>query len=309
MGWLSDLFSPAKSQSVSTSSAKTEGQKKGLQQMLDLYLPTAGQGADIFPGARTSPFSTLQQSAISGAANFAPLFSTPQTAGAPLFPETGQAIKGVLSGQTGAAPFSAQDTASYFDKAIYDPTMKGFREDVVPGISEAFSGPGFWGSARSQELSKASQDVNQWLGGQRAGLEWDVLGRNQELAEAKAGRTLTAIPQAMNYSRLPAQQIQDNLNIAAQQVGGLASIFGIGQAEQTQAQRELQDEIMRFAEENQLTSPEDLAIIMGLLGLNFQQSQSTSSSSGAGIGYQGVSSFFGGFGGGLGQGMATPKTK
>lgn len=289
-------MSAPESQSQSTSSSKIEGQKKGLQQMLDLYLPQAGQGADIFQGVRTAPFSALQEKAVSGAGNYADLFSTPQTAGAPLFPETGEAIKGVLSGKTGAAPMTPQDTASYFNRAVYDPTMKGFREDVVPGISEAFSGPGFWGSARSQELSKASQDVNQWLGTQRAGLEWDVLGRNQELEEAKAGRTVTAIPQAMNYSQLPARNIQDNLKIAAQQVGGLASIFGIGQAEQTQAQRELQDEIMRFAEENQLTAPEDLAIIMGLLGLNFQTQSRSATESGAGLGYVAGSAAAGGFG-------------
>lgn len=385
--------------SGSTSTSKTEtktlGQKKGIKKALDVYVPELGKGPEIYPEARVAPFTPLQQEAVTGAGKFADYFSEPQAVETPLFEETGQAAKDLLQGNIGATDFrgatsrdimgattadvrgatdytgateadiagaktmTPEDIEAYFGRAIHDPTMKTFREDVIPGIAESFAGPGFFGAARSQEQSQAYQDVGSQLSAGRAGLEWDVLGRNQEIAEAlaarrvaaaeaKAGRKLTAeeneavrhsaaaeakanrrfaaaeaeagrrftagesraerslatLAPAMAYGQMPAQEIQNNLNIAAQKIGGLNQIFGFGQAEQTQAQMELQDEIMRFAEENQITDPENLEILLTLLGMNFSRSKTTQA--GAGLGYAGVSSFLGGFGGGLGLGMATP---
>lgn len=269
--------------SKSTTETKTVEQKEWLKKLLGIYGPTAGQGTDIFPGARTTPFSTLQQGAITGAGNFADYFSRPQTAGTPLFGEVGTAAKGLLAGETGAKPLGPGDVEDYFKGAIYDPTMKTFREDTIPGIAESFAGPGFFGGARSQAQSKAYQDVGEQLGASRTALEWDVLGRNQAIAEGKAGRTLATLGPAMGYGQIPQQEIMGNLQIAASQLGGLGQIFGFGQAEQTQAQMELQDAIMRFAEENQITDPENLTILLTLLGMNFSRSQGTSY--GPGIGY------------------------
>jgi len=284
--------------SESQSESKTAGQKKTLQEMLDLYGPTLGQGADIFPGSRVTPFSTLQEGAVSGAGNFTDFFSEPQQAGTPLAKETGAATKGLLAGETGAKPIGAQGVEDYFKGAIYDPTMKTLREDTIPGIAESFAGPGFFGSARSQEESKAFKDVGANLSTQRAGLEWDVLSRNQQIDESKAGRTLATLPSAMAFGQVPAQEIKNNLEIAASQLGGLGQVFGFGKAEQTQAQTELQDEIMRFAEENQITDPENLSILLTLLGMNF--SRSSSSGSGAGLGYSALGSAAQGAGQGAG---------
>jgi len=300
-------FSGSETKSTSVSESKTEAQKKWLKEALEIYGPELGQGADIYPESRVTPFSTLQTQALSGAGQFADYFSEPQTAKTPLFSETGTAIKDILAGETGAKPLTSQNVEDYFKGAIYDPTMKTLKEDTIPGIAESFAGPGFWGSGRSQEQAKAYEDVAADLASQRESLEWDVLQQNQALEEAKAGRTLTALPTAISYGQVPAQEIMNNLNIAAQQIGGLNQIFGFGQAEQTQAQAELQDEIIRFAEENQITDPENMQILLSLLGLNFSTSSSSSTGTGAGLGYAGLTSFLGGFGGGLGTGIATPK--
>jgi len=274
--------------SSSTTETKTEEQKAGIKKALATYLPTLGKGADIFPGERVTPFSALQEEAITGAGRFADYFAEPETAGTPLFNETGQAITGLLEGRTGAKAISPKETEQYFGRAVKEPTMKQFKEETIPGIAESFAGPGFWGGGRSQEQAEAYQDIGDWLGEKRAGLEWDVNMFNRGLAETKAGRTQAAVPQAMAYGKVPREEIMGNLEIAATKIGGLASIFGIGQAEQTQQQMELQDEILRFAEENQITAEEDLQIILTLLGMNF--SRSAGSSSGAGLGYAGASS-------------------
>lgn len=283
------------------SAAKTPEQTEQLKRALALYGEQLGIGPDIFPESRVTPFSTLQQEAITGAGQFADYFAEPQQVGTPLFEETGTAVKGLLAGETGAKPLGPQNVEDYFKGAIHDPTMKTFREDVVPGIAESFAGPGFFGSARSQEQSKAYKDVGERLGAQRTALEWDVLGRNQALEEAKAGRTLATLGPAMAYGQVPAQETRNNLNIAAQQIGGLNQIFGFGQAEQTQAQAELQDEIMRFAEENQITDPENLQILLTLLGLNFSTSSGTSW--GPGLGYAGTTAAIGAFAGAYGTAL------
>jgi hypothetical protein len=286
------------STSKSTQQSKTGEQEKWLGEALSTYGPQLGKGPEIYPESRVAPLSTLQTGALEGAGRFVDYFSEPQTVGTPLFEETGQATKGLLSGETGGKPLGEQDVADYFKGAIYDPTMKNLREDVVPGISEAYAGPGFWGSGRSHEVSEAYKDTADWLGTQRAGLEWDVLQSNQALAEGKAGRTLATLSPAMAYGQVPAQEIKNNLEIAASKVGGLSQLFGFGQAQQTQAQAELTDEIMRFAEEHQITDSENLKILLSLLDLNFSSGSSTSS--GPGLGYAAASSFLGGAGQGMG---------
>ena len=86
-------------------------------------------------------------------------------------------------------------------------------------------------------------------------------------------------------------------------VSGLSQIFGFGQAEQTQEQMELKDEIMRFAEENQITDPENLEILLTLLGMNFSRSSTTQA--GAGLGYAATTSLLGGAGQGIGQNIGS----
>lgn len=291
------------SESKSTSDTKTKKQREGVDKALDVYMPTLGQGTQIFPEARVTPFTDLQQKTLTGAENFADYFSEPETVKTPLFNETGQAAKGLLAGETGAKPLSGQDVEDYFGRAIYDPTMKNLRKDVIPGISESYAGPGFFGAARSQEESRAYKDTADRLGTQRAGLEWDVLQSNQALAEGKAGRTLATLSPAMAYGQVPAQELRNNIEIAASKVSGLSQLFGFGQAEQTQAQMELQDEIMRFAEENQLTDPENLQILMSLLNMSF--SRGTSTATGPGLGFSAVSSFAGGAGQAAGSNLFT----
>lgn len=385
MSWLSSFFSSGGTQQ--TSESKTAKQRKSIDKMLEEYMPELGQGTDIFPGRRVTPLTDLQQKSLTGAGRFVDYFSQPQAAGTPLFEETGAAAKKLLAGDIGATGFKGasgidltgatdfrgataadiigarditgaksmgrQDIEDYFGGAIYDPTMKTLRKDVIPGISESYAGPGFFGSARSHEESGAYKDTADYLSTQRAGLEWDVLGRNQEIAEALAARrfakeealagrrtgvaeseadrrftakealvgrrfgaaeseadrrftageglatrSLAALPSAMAYGQVPAQEIRNNLEIAASKIGNLGALFGFGQAEQTQAQAELQDEIMRFAEENQITDPENLEILLTLLGMNFARSQGTREGPGLGYGMlTGASEGFGQAGG------------
>lgn len=282
--FITDAFDTGGSKTKSGAQSKTAEQKTLLKDFIELISPRLGAGANIFPGDRVSPFSTLQETALGGVGNFADLFSAPQSFETPLRGETQTALTGALAGTSGATPFTREDTSRFFEETVRKPTLKGLREDVNPAIDEAFAGPGFFGAARSQQRSKAAQDVGAQLSSQQAQLEFDVLGRNQQLEEAAANRSLAAVPQAVSFSQLPAQDQANRLKLASDQLGGLGQIFGFGAAQQSQAQAELQDDIVRFAEEHSLTDPEDLAIIMALLGLNFSSSFSKGESREAGIG-------------------------
>ena len=266
---------------------------------------------ETWQGETVAPLTDLQQSAITGAGNYSSLFSTPTTAETPLMNETGTALNSLLTGKggatnfagatdfSGAKQFTPEDTANYFKGATYDPTMKSLNEDVNPATQEAFSGPGFYGAARSQALQKNATDTADTLNTARSNLEWDVTKQNQALAEAEAGRRFTAqeseadrrvssqeaaagrmqtaVGQGMEYSELPAQQTAQNLANATSQVEGLSAILGIGQAEQTQEQSQLTSDIEKFMEDNQIMDTETMSTIMTLLNMKYSSSSGSSS--------------------------------
>lgn len=273
-----------KTESRSTSEAKTPRQKKGLITALDLYEPLLGQNANVFQGDRVANLNPLQQTAISGAGNFAQTFSTPTTANVPLFQETGEATQGLLAGTSGAQPLSEQAVSDFFTRTIKDPTLEAFQRETIPGINEAFSGPGFFGSARSQAIQESGQRTQDQLSQQLGGLQFANLQRNQDLQESAAGRTLATLPSAQAFGRVPAENIRDNLRIASEQVEGLSDLIGIGGVSQTQEQAELEAEITTFIEEAQITDPANMAIFMALLGLNFSSASGKGSGSGFNIG-------------------------
>ena len=288
---------------------KTEAQKKAIEAMLKEYAPTVG-AFQPYEGDRLAPFSDLQRTALSGADNFAKMFSTPQATvdpaqkfqqyqslfknpTGPLLKETETATRDMLAGKGGAAPLTGGDVDDYYNKSFYDPAQKRMKEDINPAIDEAFAGPGFFGAARSQERVGAAQDTSDWLGEQRGALDWNMLMRNQDLDEARVGRQLSAIPMGMQQNQQPflnemtkAQNTMDfmgvanrdtlnNMQVAATQVQGLGELFGLGSAQQTQEQQALTMELVKFMETYQLTDPESLKVLMSLIGEGIKQDSST----------------------------------
>lgn len=296
---LSNFFSSGGSKSESKSYLPKQAET--LNSLLDLYSQQIGQNNNVYQGDRVAGFSDLQTGVLNAAPNFLSSFSTPQTAGTPLFDETGTTLKGLLSGDLGAQRISPEETEKYFQTSIYDPTMYSLKTDVLPTVDESYAGGNFFGSARSKAREKTIADTQRDLNQQRSDLNWNVLQQNQAIDEAKAGRAQNAVTQGMEYSQQPAQQIMNNLRIAAAQVGGLNDLFGIGSETQTQEQKEIESAIAKFAEENQITDPTNLAILLSLVGQTM--STSTGGTAGPGLGNTMVSSTFGGKKG-LGQAIS-----
>lgn len=286
-------FSGPSSSNKSTSTNYQPWQDQLAQLIESVYKPKLGTGANVYPGERVADLTGLQTGAIGAGNNYLGTFSNPATQSNPLMAETGNAIGGLLAGTTGAQKITPEQTQQYYEGNIKNPALQTLKQDIMPAIDVGSQGGDFFGSNRAKGQIKAGTDVANQLTQQKANLDWNVLQNNQALDEAKAGRTQSAVNQGMTYSRLPAQQSLDQVNTAMAQVGGLKDLFGIGSAQQTQAQNEIVADIAKFAEDNQLTDPDSLAVLMSLIERNFSASTGSASGSGAGLGYEIAKGFLG----------------
>ena len=268
-------FDGGGSSSKQTTTSKSPAQNKWMGEALDIYGPSMGQGQEIYQGDRVAPMTETQTQA-SDVQGFLDRFAPYRDM--PMFGETGQALGGLLSGQAGAQKITPEATESYFKGAIEDPRRKAYQQYDKPAIQEAFAGPGYWGSARAQEQSRSAGELSDWLGTERAKLGWDVEQANRNIEEAKAGRALSALGPGMQYGQAPTQNALANLQ-------GRAGTFDLAGAPQRQQQAEINSAIQQFAEENRLTDPEDMQILLALLGMDYGAASGSSSSWDANIGF------------------------
>ena len=233
------------------------GETAYKKQALDIYGPTLGQGQVSFPGERVAPLTPTQTQATD-VQGFLDKFSPYRDM--PMFGEGQAALSGILSGKTGAAPITPEATEQYIQGAITDPRRKAFERFERPAIREEFAGPGFWGSARAKAVGERSQEMEDWIGEMGAQTRWDVEQANRQIEEAKAGRSLAGIGEARAYAGEPTRE-------ATARLAGRAGVFGLSSEQQAQQQREINNAIQIFAEEQRITDPENLEILMQLLKL------------------------------------------
>jgi len=74
--------------------------------------------------------------------------------------------------EKGFAPLlSGEFPEDYYQKSVYAPTMKSWREDILPELEESYAGPGgYWGSARAGAVGKSARDLSDYLTSTRADL-------------------------------------------------------------------------------------------------------------------------------------------
>ena len=280
---------PASSSQQSSTTQYTPEDRETKKKLYDAYTPSIGAGDWMtdYTGERLADPNAAQTGVWSGAEGF--LDSLSAYKDIPMYGETGQALQGLLSGDTGDSPITDQQVGDYYRNVIENPARKTFATDVRPAVQEAYAGPGYWSSARANEESEAAQDLGDWLGTKRSELAWNASEANRTIEEAKAGRALSAVSPAMAYGSQPTQE-------ASAKLGALGQVYGLGSAEQQQRQAELNLAIQQFAEQYNLTNPQDLEILMALVGQPYGSSSSSGNVSGAGLGYSLLNSFAGGFG-------------
>lgn len=208
MGGVEKKESSERSQSQSF----TDSQKKGLSKALGVYSKTVGKGMDVYQGNRVADISPLQTQVFD-------------------FAKNGGFIK------------SPQQTQDYFQNVIKNPAIKNYSEITNPAIKEAFSGPGYWGSARATAEAKAGQDLADNLNTDWSKLNWDTQEANKK---------------------------------------GALSQYGLGEAQRSIDQQKIAADMQKFEEEGLLTDPNNINILLSLLGMNYSTSSSKGSSSGWG---------------------------
>lgn len=262
----------------SSSSSKSQSflpeQATWMRNLLGTYGPEVGQGQQSYAGARVAPLTGTQQGLLGGLRGWSQ-YLYPTTGGS-MYGQTGAALSDILSGEMGAEPYTEQAVNQLFKSAYETPAMKTWSEVTRPEIQEAYSGPGYWSTARMNAVSKGAQDLGDTLASQYGQLRWGAEESNKALQEAKAGRALSAIPLAGEYISQPQSQ-------ALAGIQGVQSLYGVASAEQQQQQAEIAADMERWMESQQITDPQVMEAMMNLLGMSYTTSKSKSGSWNAGI--------------------------
>lgn len=245
-----------------------------MKNLLSTYGSQVGQGQESYGGTRVAPLTGTQQGLLGGLGSWAQ-YLTPTTGGQ-TYGQTGAALSDLLSGEMGADPYTEDSVNRLFKSAYEAPTMKTWSQTTKPEIQEAYSGPGYWSTARMNAVAKGAQDTADALNSQYGQLRYQAEEANKALAEAKAGRALSAIPLAGEYISQPQSQ-------ALAGIQGVSSLYGLASEEQRQAQAEATSQMERWMESQQITDPQVLQTMLSLLGMRYDTAKSSSSAWNAGI--------------------------
>lgn len=280
------------SEQEAVSREKLQSQEDLLNQAIADFQQQGRVGSGVTPygGQRVAGMDPATSGAIEGAQGLTGQFTDQNI---PLYGEATGAIGNILSGQTGIPQISMQQAGDVFSETREAPRFRSFEQYEAPGYREEFAGPNYQSSARAEAVTRARENVGEELGEQRAGYLWDVEGVNRQIGQQNIQNQLSAAGQAGVFGQLPTQ-------VAGQRLAGLGGIAQMGGIAQQQKQAELNAQMAKFQESLSFMDPQDLEIMMRLLGQSFQTSQSSGSSSGAGLGYVGASSAMDAAGGNFG---------
>ncbi len=183
----------------------------------------------------------------------------------------------------GAEPYTQQSVDELFKAAYQAPARKEWQETTRPTIQEAYSGPGYWSSARANAVAKGAQDLNDTLASQHAQLSYNADAANKELQESAANRALSSVASALSYNAEPISQ-------ALSGIQGTNALYGLASQEQQQNQAEIAANMQKWAEQNQITDPDVLNMMISLLGMDYRTG--SSQNRGKGLGYDAANNFF-----------------
>jgi hypothetical protein len=290
------LFSSGKSKSTTTSYLPV--QKQIMESFLpDVYGEVQG-GPNVYPGQRVAGLTGTQQGLLGGLGAWSQYLQP--TTGGEMYGQTGGALSDILAGEMGAEPYTEESVNQLFKSAYEAPARKQWTQETRPEIEEAYSGPGYWSTARMKAVQKGAEDLGDTLSSQYGALRYGAEEANKGLAEAKAGRALSAIPLAGEYISQPQSQ-------ALAGIQGTGALYGIAEAEQQQQQNEINAAMQRFAEENQIADPQTLQTLLQLLTANFNTS--VQKTTGPGLGASLLGSAAEGLGSAFGGGWGSLLTK
>ena len=268
-------------------------QEQGLTQALQEFIGQGriGAGQAQFPGERVAGFTGGQQAALGGVEGFLDTFAADREI--PFFGETGSALRGILAGETGAELISPERAQEVFRATRGDPRRRQFERFDKPLIEEQFAGPGFQSTSRAQAVTRGAEELGRDIASEREQFLFGTEQANRAIQEARAGRTLSAIPLGFGAGQIPTSE-------ATARLAGRGGVFDFLTTQQQQQQRQIDAEREIFQEAQRFMDPEDFANLVALLGLSFQTSFGRSQTKDPSPLQSGLTSAFAGGGGAFG---------
>lgn len=159
--------------------------------LLEQLIATAGQAgepAPTFPGELFLPATAEEQNYLDWARS--------------------EAIRKMAQGEV---PYEVgpEYAEKYFEEAIRPIYQREWEETILPGIREAYAGPGYWSSARAEAERKGGRDYFMELAAKKAGLVYGEEQARRQAIESAMGRVLPtgqAMGEAGAYSRAIGQE-------------------------------------------------------------------------------------------------------
>lgn len=259
--------------SQSKTSSRSQGQSflpsqaAALNKTLGAFDPRIGQNR-FFGGPTLAPFTDFQQNILGQGQGLANAFGNlGNIQDDPLFSDLRKTTGDLIGGRLGAQPLGIDRANELFQGSRINPAQQQFSQFQQPLIREEFSGPGFFGSPRANAVTREAGLLGQGLEAERNQFLTGVEQQNINIAENQAARQAAGLPIAAAVTQLPTQDL-----LAKQQ--GLNQLFNFASVEQQQEQAQLDDNRNRFLEMTAFMAPDDQALLLGLLGLDFQTESS-----------------------------------
>lgn len=173
MGLLTSLFGGSESKTESTQVPVLSPQQQALLKSLTKQVQTGLSG----PQPTAPPMSVPQTAQEDTYFNWVNSLSN-QTA-----------LKNLLSG-TPSTEVNPEATEQYFEQAVRPEMMREFEQVTLPTLRTAYSGPGYWGSARAGAETKAGSDLAYNLAKSKADLLYKDEQARRDLAESAYEKVL-----------------------------------------------------------------------------------------------------------------------
>ena len=120
-----NFFSAGKS----SSGSYTKPQRVALNEAVNLYAPTVGEGQESYTGQRVAGLTSgqLEASDLGGWSQYLQPYAPTQ-----MYNQTGDALSGILSGQSGASPIGQDELDQFFASTYEDPARRNYEQFVKP---------------------------------------------------------------------------------------------------------------------------------------------------------------------------------
>lgn len=239
-------------------SALTPATQNVMNDIYSAYQPLIGQGMNAYQGLRVAPLTQIQQQIQGGLGSFANLFNAQNEI--PMLGDIQKSLTGILQGTSLPQQQNEQQALNLFNQTRAAPQYSDFNEFYLPMLTDQYSGPGLFSSGRPQTASTEATRLQRDIENERAQFLNTIEQRNQDIALQNAALQAQTAPIAGSLASLPEQ-------IGAQRLAGQTGMYQLAAQQQAQQQAEINAQMQKFWEENQITDPQVMEVLLNVMGI------------------------------------------